>query len=228
MTPAVSFWAALSSEPRFPPVIELIADYGAIRLVQRVMYDAPPTKDFHETAFAAENARLALPLREPRTPLGFSVRPGPRCSWPRRTRRRPSARACGHSRRTWHRRQRRAQVPAMTVMRSTMTSHARRAARLSNRPFLGKAHLEVDHRARLYDQGFRGAARLRAAHPAIARIYYDPDEDAHAPTPPSEQTNSRLGFLRERGVGTRHAVLLTNMSLRCSHRTFCERSSKEP
>lgn len=51
-----AFGAALSSEPRFLPVIDLIADYGTVKLVQRVMSDARPTKVFHETAFAAESA----------------------------------------------------------------------------------------------------------------------------------------------------------------------------
>lgn len=63
---ADTYGAALSALPRFLPVIDFIADVGAVKLVQRVMYGARPTTDFDDTAYAAENARLADLLREAR------------------------------------------------------------------------------------------------------------------------------------------------------------------
>lgn len=68
---ADTYGAALSSAPRFVPVLDFIADYGAVKLVQRVMYGARPTTDFDVTAYAAENARLAELLREARTAFEF-------------------------------------------------------------------------------------------------------------------------------------------------------------
>jgi len=68
---AETYGAALSSALRFVPVIDFIADYGAVKLVQRVMYGARPTTDFDVTAYAAENARLAELLREARTAFEF-------------------------------------------------------------------------------------------------------------------------------------------------------------
>lgn len=53
------------------PVLDFIADYGAVKLVQRVMYGARPTTDFDVTACAAENARLAELLREARVAFEF-------------------------------------------------------------------------------------------------------------------------------------------------------------
>ncbi len=68
---ADTYGAAFSSAPRFLPVIDFIADYGAVKLVQRVMYGARPTIDFDVTAYAAENARLAELLRESRVAFEF-------------------------------------------------------------------------------------------------------------------------------------------------------------
>ncbi|MDR5809070.1 hypothetical protein [Caballeronia sp. LZ019] len=68
---AETYGAALSTLPRFLPVIDFIADYGAVKLVQRVMYGARPTTDFDVTAYAAENARLAELLREARPAFEF-------------------------------------------------------------------------------------------------------------------------------------------------------------
>ncbi|KXV06411.1 hypothetical protein CR51_11845 [Caballeronia megalochromosomata] len=68
---AETYGAALSSASRFVPVLDFIADYGAVKLVQRVMYGARPTTDFDVTAYAAENARLAELLREARTAFEF-------------------------------------------------------------------------------------------------------------------------------------------------------------
>jgi len=51
----------------FLPVIDFIADDGAVKLVQRVMYGARATTHFEVSAYAAENARLAELLREART-----------------------------------------------------------------------------------------------------------------------------------------------------------------
>ncbi|WP_250501279.1 hypothetical protein [Caballeronia sp. GAWG1-5s-s] len=64
---AETFGSALAEEARFLPVIDFIADVGGVKLVQRVMYGARPTTDFDDTAYAAENARLAELLREART-----------------------------------------------------------------------------------------------------------------------------------------------------------------
>ena len=58
--------AALAEEARFLPVLDFIADYGAVKRVQRVVYGPRPTTDFDDTAYAAENARLAELLREAR------------------------------------------------------------------------------------------------------------------------------------------------------------------
>ncbi|MFM0136379.1 hypothetical protein [Caballeronia grimmiae] len=71
MALAETYGAALSSALRFVPVIDFIADYGAVKLVQRVMYGARPITDFDVTAFAAENARLAELLRAARTAFEF-------------------------------------------------------------------------------------------------------------------------------------------------------------
>ncbi|VXC89961.1 conserved hypothetical protein [Burkholderia sp. 8Y] len=68
---AETYGAALNALPRFLPVLDFIADYGAVKLVQRVMYGARPTTDFDVTAYAAENARLAELLREARTAFEF-------------------------------------------------------------------------------------------------------------------------------------------------------------
>jgi hypothetical protein len=74
---AETYGAALSSAPRLVPVIDFIADYGAVKLVQRVMYGARPTTDFDVTAYAAENARLADLLRDARPAFEFLC-----ASWP--------------------------------------------------------------------------------------------------------------------------------------------------
>lgn len=72
---AETYGTALSSAPRYVPVLDFIADYGAVKLVQRVMYGARPESDncadFDVTAYAAENARLAELLREARTAFEF-------------------------------------------------------------------------------------------------------------------------------------------------------------
>lgn len=68
---AETYGAALSKEARFVPVLDFIADYGAVKLVQRVMYGARPTTDFDVTAYAAENARLADSLHEARVAFEF-------------------------------------------------------------------------------------------------------------------------------------------------------------
>lgn len=72
---AETYGAALSSLPRSVPVLDFSADYGAVKLVQRVMYGARPESDncadFDVTAYAAENARLAEVLREARTAFEF-------------------------------------------------------------------------------------------------------------------------------------------------------------
>ncbi|KDR27142.1 hypothetical protein [Caballeronia zhejiangensis] len=74
---AETYGAALSSAPRFVPVIDFIADDGAVKLVQRVMYGARPTTHFDVSAYAAENSRLAELVRDARTSFEFLC-----ASWP--------------------------------------------------------------------------------------------------------------------------------------------------
>jgi hypothetical protein len=66
-----TYGAPLYKESRFVPVIDFIADYGAIVFVQRVMYGARPVTDFDVTAYAAENARLAEAVRDARVAFEF-------------------------------------------------------------------------------------------------------------------------------------------------------------
>jgi hypothetical protein len=72
---AETFGAPLYREARFMPVLDFIADVGAVALVQRVMYGARPDSDhnanFDVTAFAAENGRLAETLHEARVAFEF-------------------------------------------------------------------------------------------------------------------------------------------------------------
>ncbi|SAK88988.1 hypothetical protein AWB75_06113 [Caballeronia catudaia] len=68
---AETYGAALYLDARFLPVLDFMADYGAVKLVQRVMYGARPTTDFEVTVYAAENARLAALLRDARTAFEF-------------------------------------------------------------------------------------------------------------------------------------------------------------
>jgi len=72
---AETFGATLYKEPRFVPVIDCIADFGAVALVQRVMFRArPDTEDsaaFDVAAFAAENGRLGETLRDARVAFEF-------------------------------------------------------------------------------------------------------------------------------------------------------------
>jgi hypothetical protein len=68
---AETYGAPLYKESRFVPVIDFIADYGAVVFVQRVMYGARPVTDFDVTAYAAENARLADAVRDARVAFEF-------------------------------------------------------------------------------------------------------------------------------------------------------------
>jgi hypothetical protein len=68
---AESYGALLHRESRFVSIIDFIADYGAVVLVQRVMYGAQPVTDFDVTAYAAENARLADAVRDARVAFEF-------------------------------------------------------------------------------------------------------------------------------------------------------------
>jgi hypothetical protein len=68
---AETYGAPLYKESRFVPVIDFIADYGAVVFVQRVMYGARPVTDFDVTAYAAENARLAEAVRDARVAFEF-------------------------------------------------------------------------------------------------------------------------------------------------------------
>ncbi|WP_086973560.1 hypothetical protein [Caballeronia glebae] len=64
---AESYGAALYRDARFIPVIDFIADEGAVALVQRVMYGALPDQDNSDDcppATAEDNARLADLLPE--------------------------------------------------------------------------------------------------------------------------------------------------------------------
>jgi hypothetical protein len=68
---AETYGAPLYKESRFVPVIDFIADYGAVVFIQRVMYGARPVTDFDVTAYAAENARLAEAVRDARVAFEF-------------------------------------------------------------------------------------------------------------------------------------------------------------
>ncbi|AET95042.1 hypothetical protein BYI23_D015320 (plasmid) [Burkholderia sp. YI23] len=68
---AETYGAALYKETRFLPVIDCIADDGAVALVQRVMYGARGETDFDVTARTAENTRLADVLRDARVAFEF-------------------------------------------------------------------------------------------------------------------------------------------------------------
>ncbi|WP_244256279.1 hypothetical protein [Caballeronia zhejiangensis] len=72
---AETYGRTLDNDARFIPVIDFIADYGAVVFVQRVMYGARPASDniadFDVTAYAAENARLAEAVRDARVAFEF-------------------------------------------------------------------------------------------------------------------------------------------------------------
>jgi hypothetical protein len=68
---AETYGPTLDNDARFVPVIDFIADYGAVKFVQRVMYGARPVTDFDVTAYAAENARLAEAVRDARVAFEF-------------------------------------------------------------------------------------------------------------------------------------------------------------
>ncbi|BAO92960.1 hypothetical protein [Caballeronia cordobensis] len=68
---AETFGASQYKDARFVPVIDFIADDGAVALVQRVMYGARPETDFDVTALTAENARLTEVLRDVRVAFEF-------------------------------------------------------------------------------------------------------------------------------------------------------------
>jgi hypothetical protein len=68
---AETYGAPLYKDSRFGPVIDFIADYGAVVFVQRVMCGARPVTDFDVTAYAAENARLAEAVRDARVAFEF-------------------------------------------------------------------------------------------------------------------------------------------------------------
>lgn len=72
---AETYGAALYQDARFVPVLDFIADDGAVALVQRVMYGARAESDnradFDVTGPTAENTRLADVLREARAAFEF-------------------------------------------------------------------------------------------------------------------------------------------------------------
>ncbi|SAL06403.1 hypothetical protein AWB78_08052 [Caballeronia calidae] len=72
---AETYGAHLYRAAHFVPVLDFIADYGAVALVQRVMYGARPdsdnSADSDVTARTAENTRLAEVLREARVTFEF-------------------------------------------------------------------------------------------------------------------------------------------------------------
>jgi hypothetical protein len=68
---AETYGTPLYRDARFVPVIDFIADYGAVVFVQRVMYGARPMTDFDVTVYAAENARLAEAVSDARVAFEF-------------------------------------------------------------------------------------------------------------------------------------------------------------
>jgi hypothetical protein len=68
---AETFGIALYKEARFVPVLDCIADVGAVALVQRVMYGARIENDDSASGIAHENTRLADVLRDARVAFEF-------------------------------------------------------------------------------------------------------------------------------------------------------------
>lgn len=72
---AETFGAGLHRDARFVPALDFIADYGAVVLVQRVIYGARPDADHRGdvelTSYTAENARLTEVLRDARVAFEF-------------------------------------------------------------------------------------------------------------------------------------------------------------
>ena len=71
---AETYGAALHRDPRFLPVIDFIAEYGAVALVQRVLYgerlDDEDSNDC-SSSVAEENVRLARVVHEARSAFEF-------------------------------------------------------------------------------------------------------------------------------------------------------------
>ncbi|GJH13581.1 hypothetical protein CBA19CS11_32105 [Caballeronia novacaledonica] len=68
---AEPFGAALYKDARFVPVLDFIAEVGAVALVQRVMYGARIEHDDSASGIAHENTRLANVLRDARVAFEF-------------------------------------------------------------------------------------------------------------------------------------------------------------
>jgi hypothetical protein len=71
---AETYGDALAAAPRFEPVIDFMAERGALVLVQRVMYGARPDADRSDdraSPIAEENARLAEVVQEARVAFEF-------------------------------------------------------------------------------------------------------------------------------------------------------------
>ncbi|BBU33371.1 hypothetical protein BTHE68_71050 (plasmid) [Burkholderia sp. THE68] len=68
---AETYGAALYQDARFVPVLDFIADDGAVPLVQRVMYGARIEHDDSASGIAHENTRLANVLRDARVAFEF-------------------------------------------------------------------------------------------------------------------------------------------------------------
>ncbi|MBC8641973.1 hypothetical protein IAG25_34680 [Caballeronia sp. EK] len=68
---AETFGAALYKDARFVPVLDCIADVGAVALVQRVMYGGRIENDDSASGIAHENTRLADVLRDARVAFEF-------------------------------------------------------------------------------------------------------------------------------------------------------------
>nr|WP_249798901.1 hypothetical protein [Caballeronia zhejiangensis] len=71
MALAETHGAALVEAPRFLPVLDFIADCGAVKLVQRVMYGETRATEGGTSWIQSENERFAGLLREARVPFEF-------------------------------------------------------------------------------------------------------------------------------------------------------------
>ena len=171
---AQTYGPAVLHHPDFTPVLEDLAECGAVVLVQRALWGE-----------RSDDVRLAARLLDcARSRSRSCAGPGPRCSWRRRT---PSCRASGHGPQPspWNR----------TVRSASM-------AEPLDSPDATAEKLTLERRYTTKDFTALRAYVQRIAPAVIARTYYDPDDDPHAATPGAMErhlTDARLaGGARDR------------------------------
>ncbi|MFM0327559.1 hypothetical protein [Caballeronia glebae] len=180
---AETFGAALVEDARFVAVLDYIADHGAVKLVQRVLYGARPSRP---TAPILRSARAPRKMRvwrrcsaTPAWPSSFFARPRPSSSSARRTQRSlRSACACVRRmpiscRRRGHRAGETPATPGMTtamqVGRAAMLERAsspekltaeKRTAETPDARFVGERFARHSPRWRPFAAGADGSASL--------------------------------------------------------------------